>query len=184
MIHAHHGVSPRFGEQVFVAPNAIVIGDVKMGNDCSIWFGVMMRGDVNYIRIGDKTNIQDGTICHVTLNKYPLIIGNNVTVGHGAIIHGCVIKDYCLIGMGAKILDGAEIGPYSLIAAGSLVKEGTIIPPSTLAAGVPASVKRILRPDERELLKASAERYVKYKNEYLALGLQHPDLKKRNFPHS
>ncbi len=176
MIHPHHNVPPRFGEKVFVAPNAVIIGDVVLGTDVSIWFGVVIRGDVNFIRIGDRTNIQDGVICHVTANKWPLQIGNSVTVGHGAILHGCTIRDFCLIGMGATILDGAEVGPYSLVAAGSLVREGQKIPPSTLAAGVPAVVKRILRPEEREFIKASADRYIQYKNEYLSLGIQHPAL--------
>ncbi len=179
MIHEHHKISPKFGENVFVAPNAVVIGDVQIGKDASIWFGVMLRGDVNFIRIGDMTNIQDGTLCHVTLNHHPLLIGRGVTVGHGAILHGCVIKDYCLIGMGAKILDGAEVGPFSIVAAGSLVREGQRIPPSTLAAGVPAEVKRILKPEEQEAIRQSAERYVKYKNEYLAMGVQHAALKRR-----
>ncbi|MDQ7052414.1 MAG: gamma carbonic anhydrase family protein [candidate division KSB1 bacterium] len=176
MIHAHHGVEPKFDTGVFVAPNAVIIGDVHLGKNVSVWFNVTMRGDVNYIRIGDMTNIQDGTVCHVTLNKWPLVVGKGVTVGHGAIIHGCVIKDYCLIGMGATILDGAEIGPFSIVAAGSLVREGQKIPPSTLAAGVPAEVKRVLRPEEQDALVAAAERYMKYKNEYLAMGIQHPGI--------
>lgn len=171
MIHPHHNITPIIGERVFIAPGAVVIGDIEIGDDCSIWFGVIMRGDVNYIRIGARTNIQDGTICHVTINKWPLHIGSGVTIGHGAIVHGCTIRDFALIGMGAKVLDGTEVGDHALVAAGSLVREGTIIPPRTLVAGVPAVVKRDLRPAEIENLEASAARYVGYKDEYLAMGI-------------
>ena len=176
IIHEHHGKYPQFGAGTFVAPDATVIGEVTMGVDCSIWFGVKMRGDVNYIQIGDRTNIQDGTICHVTLNQWPLILGNDVTVGHGAILHGCIIHDEVLIGMGAKVLDGAEIGKGAIIAAGALVLEGMNVPEYTLVAGVPGKVKRDLKPDEIVGLTL-AKRYVKYKKEYIEMGLQHPALK-------
>ncbi len=174
MMLPYKDISPRLGQNVFLAPNATVIGDVHLGDDCSIWFGAVIRSDVNYIRIGAKTNIQDLCMCHVTLNKWPLLIGEGVTIGHGAIVHGCVIKDYCLIGMGARILDGAQIGSRALVAAGAVVREGFIVPENTLAAGIPAEIKRELRPQEIENLLASAGRYVEYKNAYLYAGVGRP----------
>ncbi len=169
MIAEHHGKMPRIGEGTFIAPDAVVIGDIEIGRDCSLWFGVKMRGDVHYITVGERTNIQDGTICHVTLDKWPLRIGSNVTIGHGAIVHGCVIHDETLIGMGAKVLDGAEIGRHSLVAAGSLVREGERVPEGVLVAGVPAMIKRKLTSAEIDNIIASAERYVKYKEDYLRM---------------
>lgn len=160
-------ITPQIPESVFVAPNATIIGDVEIGDDSSIWFNVVVRGDVHQIRIGDRTNIQDGSILHVTYKKWPLNIGNNVTVGHGAILHGCMCEDYCLIGMGARVLDGAHIGKFSLVAAGSLVREGQKIPEKSLAAGAPAVVKRTLTEDEIQGIKQNAERYVGYKQHYL-----------------
>lgn len=174
MILPYKNVTPKFGPGVFVAPNATIIGDVEIGEQCSIWFNTVIRGDVNYIRIGRKTNIQDLCMCHVTLNKWPLHIGEGVTLGHGAIVHGCVIGDYCLIGMGATVLDGAQIGPQTIVAAGALVREGFVAPEHTLIAGVPAEVKRDLRKSEMENLFASAERYMRYKDEYLAAGIGQP----------
>ena len=176
MIHPHHNIEPKFGKNAFVAPNATVIGDVEIGADCSIWFGVIMRGDVNIIRIGERSNIQDGTILHVTLNKWPLHIGNSVTVGHGAMLHGCTVGDFTLIGMRATVLDGAEIGAHAIVAAGSLVREGMKVPERTLVAGVPAVIKRDVTPQEIDMQKALAARYVGYNNEYLAMGMQHPAL--------
>lgn len=158
---------PKIPKSVFIAPNATVIGKVEFGEDCSVWFNSIIRGDVNFIRIGARTNIQDGCILHVTLERWPLQIGQGVTVGHGAILHGCMVGDYCLIGMGARVLDGAQIGEFSLVAAGSLVREGEKIPDHSLVAGVPAIVKRSLSEEEIERIKLSAERYVKYKNIYL-----------------
>ncbi|MDZ7343864.1 MAG: gamma carbonic anhydrase family protein [candidate division KSB1 bacterium] len=173
MILAYKSHVPRIAPGVFIAPNATVIGDVEIGNDASIWFNTVVRGDVNSIRIGSKTNIQDLCMCHVTLNKWPLRIGEGVTIGHGVVVHGCVINDYCLIGMGARILDGAQVGPYALVAAGAVVREGFVVPAYSLAAGVPAEVKRRLTDEEIENLTASAERYIGYKNFYLAAGIQH-----------
>jgi carbonic anhydrase/acetyltransferase-like protein (isoleucine patch superfamily) len=171
MILPYQSSRPQFGQNVFLAPNATIIGDVHLGDDCSIWFGAVIRGDVNYIRIGARTNIQDLCMCHVTLNKWPLHIGAGVTVGHGVILHGCVIEDHCLIGMGARILDGAQVGPVALVAAGALVREGFVVPEKTLVAGIPAEVKRELRPHEIENLLASADRYLGYKNTYLSAGI-------------
>lgn len=172
MILPYNNLSPKIAPGVFIAPNATIIGDVEIGAEASIWFNTVIRGDVNYIRIGPQTNIQDLCMCHVTLNKWPLIIGEGVTIGHSAVVHGCVIKDYCLIGLGARILDGAQVGPYALVAAGAVVREGFVVPEYSLVAGVPAEVKRRLTDKEIENLTASAGRYVAYKNTYLPAGIQ------------
>jgi carbonic anhydrase/acetyltransferase-like protein (isoleucine patch superfamily) len=173
MILPYNNISPQIANGVFIAPNATIIGDVEIGADASIWFNSVVRGDVNYIRIGPKTNVQDLCMCHVTLNKWPLIIGAGVTIGHSAVVHGCVIKDYALIGMGARILDGAQVETYAFVAAGAVVREGFIVPEYSLVAGVPAEVKRRLTDKEIENLTASADRYVGYKNTYLVAGIQH-----------
>lgn len=157
---------PKIDPSVFITEGVYIIGDVTIGKDCSIWYNSVLRGDVNYIRIGERTNIQDGSIIHVTHKVSPCIIGSNVTVGHGAIIHAAVVEDYCLIGMGATILDRARIGKYSLIAAGSLVLEDTVIPEGALAAGVPARVKRMLTPEERIGIEESAQHYIDYVKMY------------------
>lgn len=170
MILPYNNIHPAFGKNVFLAPNATIIGDVQLGDECSVWFNTVIRGDVNYIRIGPRTNIQDLCMCHVTLEKWPLLIGEGVTVGHSAVLHGCVIKDYCLIGMGARVLDGAQVGPRALVAAGAVVREGFVVPEHTLVAGNPAVIKRELRREEIENLLASAERYVRYKSTYLAMN--------------
>lgn len=132
------GVFPKLGENCFIAPNATIIGDVVMGNECSVWFSAVIRGDVNSIRIGNKVNIQDGAILHCTYQKTKLNLGNNVSVGHNAIVHGCDVKDNVLIGMGAIIMDNCVIGSNTIIAAGSVLKEGTIVPSGCIYAGVPA----------------------------------------------
>ncbi len=168
MILPYKDISPTLGKNIFIAPNATIIGDVHLGDECSVWFNAVIRGDVNYIRIGPRTTIQDLCMCHVTLEQWPLIVGEGVTVGHSAVLHGCVIKDYCLIGMGARILDGAQVGPRAVVAAGSVVREGFIVPENTLVAGNPATVKRPLREHEIENIMTSAQRYVRYQNTYLA----------------
>lgn len=173
MIISYNNIFPKLAPGLFIAPNATIIGDVEIGEESSVWFNTVIRGDVNYIRIGSRTNIQDLTMCHVTLNKWPLIIGNGVTIGHSAVVHGCVIHDFCLIGMGARILDGAEIGHHSLIAAGALVREGEKIPEYSLVAGLPGQVKRRLTDPEIKNLEDSATRYVNYSRTYLAAGVQH-----------
>jgi len=176
MILPYNNISPKIANNVFIAPNATIIGDVEIGEDASVWFSSVIRGDVHRIRIGPQTNIQDLCMCHCTLNKWPLLIGEGVTIGHSVVVHGCVIKNYCLIGMGARILDGAQVGPYALVAAGAVVREGFVVPEYSLVAGVPAVVKRRLTDQEIENLTASTARYVNYKNTYLAAGVQHPDL--------
>lgn len=150
---------------LFLAPNATLIGDIRLGENVSIWYGAVLRGDINYIKIGNASNVQDNSVFHVT-EKLPVIIGDYVTVGHNVTIHGCIVEDYCLIGMGAIILDNARIGKGSIVAAGSVVKENAVIPPGTLVAGVPAVVKKTLPPKSLEILKESALHYVKYTELY------------------
>ncbi len=132
------GVLPKLGDNCFVAPNATIVGDVEMGKDCSIWFNAVVRGDVNCIRTGNKVNIQDGAVIHCTYQKNGTIIGNNVSIGHNAIVHGCTIADDVLIGMGAIVMDGVQIGSNSIVAAGAVVLENTVIEAGTIYAGVPA----------------------------------------------
>jgi len=132
------GVSPTIGNNCFIAPNATVVGDVVMGDDCSVWFNAVVRGDVNSIRMGNKVNVQDGAVIHCTYEKTKAIIGNNVSIGHNAIVHGCTIDDNVLVGMGAIVMDNCKVGSNSIIAAGAVVLENTIIEPGTIYAGVPA----------------------------------------------
>ncbi len=147
LILAVKGIMPALGSNCYIAPNATLAGDVIMGNDCSVWFNAVVRGDVNSIRIGNKVNIQDGAIIHCTYLKASTTIGNNVSIGHNAIVHGCVIDDNVLIGMGAIVMDHAKIGSNSIIAAGAVVLENTIVEPESIYAGVPAKkVKNI--PEE------------------------------------
>ena len=162
----YRGIVPKIHPSVFIAEGAHVIGDVEIGRDSSVWFNAVIRGDVNFIRIGERTNIQDASVLHVTHKKYPLFIGSNVTVGHNAVVHAATIKDFCLIGMGAVILDNAQVGPYSLIAAGAVVVGGTVIPEGMLAAGVPAKIVRPLTNEERQFLVQSAQNYVDYVETY------------------
>jgi carbonic anhydrase/acetyltransferase-like protein (isoleucine patch superfamily) len=164
---AYDSHSPRIGDRVFVAENATLIGDVTLGDDCSIWYGAVLRGDVHSIRIGARTNIQDNCVLHVTNRTHPIEIGAEVTIGHGVIAHGCTIGRAALIGMGSRVLDGATIGELALIGAGALVGEGTEIPPRTLAVGVPAKVKRELRMEEIARLEQSWRNYMEYKERYL-----------------
>ena len=133
-----NGISPKLGENCFVAPNATIVGDVVTGDDCSIWFNAVVRGDVNSIRMGNKVNIQDGAVIHCTYQKTKVSLGNNVSVGHNAIVHGCTVADNVLIGMGAIVMDNCEIGSNTIIAAGAVVTEGTKVPSGCIFAGVPA----------------------------------------------
>lgn len=157
------GVSPGFGKNVYIAPNATIVGDVIMGDDCSIWFNAVVRGDVNSIRIGDKVNIQDGSLIHCTYLKASTIIGNRVSIGHHAIVHGCIIHDDVLIGMGSIIMDGAEIGSNSIIAAGAVVLENTKVEQGAIYAGVPA---RKIKDIPQELIHGEIDRiannYIQY----------------------
>ncbi|HLK30353.1 MAG TPA: gamma carbonic anhydrase family protein [Puia sp.] len=157
------GVSPKFGSNCFIAPNATIVGDVVMGDDCSVWFNAVVRGDVNIIRIGNKVNIQDGAVIHCTYKKTQTIIGNNVSIGHNAIVHGCTVHDSVLIGMGAIVMDGAEIGSHSIIAAGAVVLENTKIEAAAIYAGVPAKkVKDISEELISGQIQRIADNYVHY----------------------
>lgn len=157
----HHGVTPTIDPSVFLAEGVVVIGDVVIGRDSSLWPNTVLRGDVNSIRIGSRTNIQDLSVAHVESGTWPLIIEDDVTVGHRVVVHGCHIKSRCLIGIGSIVMNGAVIGEESLVGAGSLVTEKMIIPPRTLAFGSPAKVKRELTLGEVASLKSSAEHYVR-----------------------
>jgi carbonic anhydrase/acetyltransferase-like protein (isoleucine patch superfamily) len=153
------GQTPRVDPTAYIAPSATVVGDVRLGAHCSIWPSAVLRGDINYIEVGEGTNIQDGAVIHLADN-FPAIIGHHVTIGHLAMVHACVIEDECLIGMSATILDGAVIGAQSMVGAGSLVTKGTKIPPGSLVIGSPARVLRTLTPEERTALRDSAEKYI------------------------
>ncbi len=155
------GVSPQIPESCFLAPNATVAGDVIMGPDCSIWFNAVVRGDVNSIRMGSKVNVQDGACIHCTYQKTKVVIGDNVSIGHNAIVHGCTVGNNVLIGMGAIIMDNVVIGENCLIAAGAVVLEGTIVPSGSIFAGVPAKKVKDISP---ELLKGEVDRIA---NNYL-----------------
>ncbi len=168
IVRSYDGKTPRFGERVFVADNAAVIGDVELGNHCSIWFGTTVRGDVNHIRIGARTNIQDNCTVHVEHSKHPTVIDEEVTIGHGAIVHGCTIHRQALIGMGSRILDGAVIGEQAIVGAGALVSEGTKVPPRKLVVGMPARVIRDVTDEELAWLDRSWRNYVEYKEKYLS----------------
>lgn len=133
-----HGIRPAWGANCFIAPNATLAGDIQMGDDCSIWFNAVLRGDVNLIRMGNKVNVQDGAVIHCTYKKTATHIGNNVSIGHNAIVHGCVIEDNVLIGMGAIVMDHAHVGSNSIIAAGAVVLEGTVVEAGSIYAGIPA----------------------------------------------
>jgi carbonic anhydrase/acetyltransferase-like protein (isoleucine patch superfamily) len=167
IVRGFQGKQPRIGSRTFLAENCVVIGDVELGDDVSIWYGAVLRGDIHYIKIGARTNIQDNSVLHVEHGTGPTIIGDEVTVGHMAVVHGCTVGRGALIGIGAKVLSHANIGEYSLVAAGSVVQEGTEVPPRTLIAGVPARVKRELKPEELERMDRGWRVYVDYKNEYL-----------------
>ncbi|HVK40224.1 MAG TPA: gamma carbonic anhydrase family protein [Candidatus Kapabacteria bacterium] len=166
------GISPRIDPSVFIAAGARIIGDVEIDELSSIWFNVVIRGDVHYIRIGRRTNVQDLVMCHVTNRRYPLVIGNDVTVGHSAVLHGATIGDRSLIGMGAAVLDNAVVGEESLVAAGTVVREGFHVPNGTLVAGIPGKVVRELTDDERRMVAAGAGNYESYVARFRAGGLE------------
>jgi carbonic anhydrase/acetyltransferase-like protein (isoleucine patch superfamily) len=172
MIRPYRDKNPDLTRAAFVAPGADVIGDVVLGEDSSIWYQCTVRGDLNWIRIGRRTNIQDGSVIHVDSPSWPVKVGNEVTVGHRAILHGCTIEDLCLIGMGAVLLNDVVVGTGSLIAAGSVVLEGREIPPGSLVAGVPAKVLRQLGSDDIERFRESASHYVELAHEHAHRGLK------------
>lgn len=167
LLRPYLGKEPRLGARVFLAETATLIGDVVLGDDCSIWYGAVLRADVHSIRIGARTNIQDNCTLHVTNDRWPVHIAEEVTMGHGVIAHGCTIERGALIGMGSRILDGAVIGEQALVGAGALVAEGMHVPPRTLVLGVPAKVKRPLTGEELARLDQSWKNYLEYKTNYL-----------------
>lgn len=167
MLRPFQGSSPRLGKRVYVAGNATIIGDVTIGDDSSIWFGTVVRGDVHSISIGNRSNIQDNCTVHVTNDRHPVVIDDDVTVGHAVVIHGCTIRRGALIGIGARILDGAEIGEEALIGAGAVVAEGTRIPPRSIVLGVPGKVRGELSAEQLERVRRNSVAYVELKNQYL-----------------
>ncbi len=167
MIRTFQGIKPTIPSSCFLEETGIVIGDVVLGEHCSVWFHAVIRGDVNFIRLGNRTNVQDLCMLHVTHDTNPLIIGADVTIGHSVVLHGCTIKDRVLIGMGAIIMDGAVIGEDSVVGAGALITEGTIVPPKSLILGSPAKVKRPVTEKELAWIKESADNYVRYAGQYL-----------------
>ncbi len=167
MIRTFQGATPKIPSSCFIEETAIVIGDVEMGEQCSVWFHAVVRGDVHSIRIGPRTNVQDLCMLHVTHDTHPLIVGSDVTIGHHVVLHGCTVHDRVLVGMGAIVMDGAVIGEDSIVGAGALVTEGMIVPPKSLVLGSPAKIRRPVTEDELTWIKTSAVNYVKYAGQYM-----------------
>ena len=166
MLRPYRGTLPRVHPTAYIDDSAQVIGDVEIGEESSVWMAVVIRGDVHRIRIGRRTNVQDGAVVHVMKDAHPTLVGDNVTIGHGAIVHGCTVEDQCLIGMGAILLNGAHVGTQSIVAAGTLVTEGAQIPPRSLVMGSPGKVKRLLTQAEIAEIQMYADRYVQYRLDY------------------
>jgi len=165
----YNGIAPQIAEDAFIAPSADIIGDVKIGGGSGIWFGCVLRGDVAKIRVGARTNIQDGTIIHVTRNGHPTIIGNGVTIGHRALLHACKLQDSCFVGMGATIMDDAIVETGAMVAAGALVTPGKIVKKGQIWAGNPAKYFRDLTEQEAEFITISENNYAIHAEEYLAM---------------
>jgi gamma-carbonic anhydrase len=162
LIKSVKGIAPVFGKNCFLAENATIVGEVVMGDDCTIWFNAVIRGDVNSITIGNQTNIQDGAIIHCTYQRHKTMIGNQVSVAHNAIVHGCTIEDNVLIGMGAIVMDGCVIGKYSIIAAGAVVLQNTVVPEGSIFAGNPAKFLKKSSPEHLEIISRTAANYPMY----------------------
>lgn len=167
MLRPYRGILPRVHPSAYIDESAQVIGDVDIGEESSVWMSVVIRGDVHRIRIGSRSNVQDGTIVHVMKDTHPTLIGDDVTIGHAAVIHGCTIENQCLIGMGAIVLNGAVIGAGSIVAAGTLIPERTIVPPRSLVMGSPGKVRRQLDDADVAEIQMYADRYVAYRLEYM-----------------
>jgi gamma-carbonic anhydrase len=167
MIRTFRGLTPTVAPSAYVDSSAQVIGDVVIGEESSVWCNTTLRGDVHYIRIGNGTSIQDNSVCHVEAGLFPLIVGNRVTVGHSAVLHGCTIGDGCLIGIGAIVLNGAKVGEGCVIGAGALVPEGMEIPPYSMVIGVPGKIRREVSPEERERFRLNADHYIELAKKYL-----------------
>lgn len=161
----YKGLLPKVDSSAFIAEGVKLVGDVRIKKDSSIWYNAVLRGDINFVEIGKRTNIQDGSVLHVT-KEYPVRIGNDVTVGHRAIVHGCTVGDCCLIGMGSVILDNATVGSYSLVAAGAVVLQNFVVPEGMLVAGIPARIVRPLTNKEKEQIEESAQHYIEYARGY------------------
>lgn len=170
MLRPYRGLSPRIDPSAFIDDSAQVIGDVEIGEESGVWMNAVIRGDVHWIRIGRRSNVQDGTVVHAMTGTHPTSIGDDVTIGHGAIIHGCTIEHLCLIGMGAILLNGAQVGSGSIVAAGALVTEGMKVPPKSLVMGSPGKVKRLLTQAEVAEIQQYADRYVQYRLDYMKPG--------------
>ncbi len=166
MIYTFQGKTPVIAPSAWIAPSADIIGDVTIGEESSIWFQCVLRGDVNFIRIGNHVNIQDKTLVHVSRNLYPVIIGNYVSIGHSATIHACTLKDHSFVGMSATVMDDVEIGEWSFVGAGALVPPGKKIPAGVLVMGSPAKIIRDITEKDREIITRTADNYVKYKENY------------------
>ena len=166
MIRAFRGVVPKIAASAYIDPSAQVIGDVTLGERASVWPNATLRGDVHWIRIGDDSNIQDNSVCHVDSGDFPLLVGNRVTIGHSVVLHGCTVEDECVIGIGAIVLNGARIGAGSVVAAGALVTEGMEIPTGSMVMGVPAKVRREVTEAERERFRDNAAHYVSLREIY------------------
>lgn len=167
LIKKIRGITPKIGENCYLSENATVIGDVEIGSDCSIWFNAVLRGDVNSIRIGNRVNIQDGAVIHTLYGKSTTVIGNNVSLGHNAVVHGAKIEDNCLIGIGAVVLDDAVIGTGSIIAANALVLTGTVVEPNSIYAGVPAKKIKNVEPQQaKDIVQRIADDYLMYASWY------------------
>jgi len=162
LIKSVRGNHPQFGENCWYADNATIVGEVIMGRDCTVWFNAVVRGDVNSITIGDRTNIQDGAVIHCTYQRHKTVIGNSVSIAHNAIVHGCTLEDNVLIGMGAIVMDGAIIGTGSIIAAGAIVTQNTVVPPGSIYAGNPARFLKAVSPVQAEIFSRTANNYVMY----------------------
>ncbi len=169
MLHEYKGKWPKLGERVYIADGAQIIGDVEIGDHSSVWYNCVIRGDVDVVRIGHYTNIQDGSIGHVMRNECPLVVKDYVTVGHGAMLHGCTVESHCLIGMRATLLNNVVVGEYSIVGAGALITERTKIPPRSFVVGMPAKVKRQLTDKELASIDEYARRYYEYKETYLEM---------------
>ncbi|MGA2987775.1 MAG: gamma carbonic anhydrase family protein [Terriglobia bacterium] len=171
MILTLAGRTPRIAGSVYIAPSADVIGSVDLGENSSVWFQCVLRGDIEPIRVGANSNIQDGSIVHTMIGA-PVVVGDWVTVGHRVVLHGCTVEDNCLIGMGAVLLNHVHVGEGSIVAAGSVVAEKTVIPPHSLYMGVPAKLRRVLRENEQPFIRMHATHYLDYKERYLAKEAQ------------
>lgn len=168
MIRSYKGIAPSIAFTAYVDESARVIGDVHVGEESSIWMNAVVRGDVNLIRIGSRTNLQDGVVVHVMREpSHPTTLGDDITVGHGAILHGCTIEEACLIGMGAILLNGVRVGEGSIVAAGTLLPEGAVVPPRSLVMGSPGKVRRSITDDEHAFILQSARNYVAYRLDYM-----------------